>query len=393
MDKMASQTEYFPLVRVSGSAYYRGLGHGQQAGEQIAIGIDIYREAFDRVGVSWQEAQLIAKNFQGKIAAYDADMLTEMQGIAKGAEQSLESVIILNARTEILFSREAEKYAANRQVAAEKSALAQEECTSLLALPPATSNGHVLQGQNWDWNPKCADSAIVLHIHHDGAAGDNAPDILTFVEAGQLARHGMNSAGIGLTANGLQCDLDDSAHGHPNPMIRRRLLSAFSLGDALSAVLNAQISFSHSLTIAQGDKKGRGAGVTLETTSQERYWLQPENDLLAHGNHFKCPVARGQIDDIGLKRCPELLYRDQRAMAMLNEKHGHIGVAELQAILADDFGSPDAILRQPKARPGGNLSGTVASVIMDLTARKMWIAPSPYRDSANIAYQCYGFDD
>lgn len=365
--EIQKSTQPFPLVHIAGSPHERGLSYGRQAGDRIVTGLDIYKEAFANTGISWDEAMVYAERFCQQVKLYDPDMYTEIEGIAKGSEQPVEAIIALNARTEIIFWRDNE---IDQPKAPVKPAM-QEECTAALALPKATADGHLLHGQNWDWNPRCADSAIVLRIESDSK---DTPDILTFVEAGQLARHGMNSTGIALTVNGLQCNLDCGHVGVPNPLIRRRLLQSPTLAGAIDAVLNTRISFSHSLMLSHS----AGVAVNLEVTRDEAFWLQPENGILVHANHFKCPVARSKVLDIGLQRCPESLYRDQRVLDHMMEHRGDITVDTLKEGFADTFGAPDAVLRTPKARPGGNLSGTVATLIMDSTAGKMWLAPRPY---------------
>ncbi len=371
--KSLQNTPPFPLVHIAGKPFERGVSYGQQAGDRIAAGLATYREAFGVAGIEWREAMTYAERFCQQVKAYDADMYVEIEGIAKGSEQPVEAIVALNARTEIIFWRDNEL----DPTQIKPSAAMQEECTAALALPSVTRDGHVIHGQNWDWNPRCADSAIVLRIEND-----NGPDILTFVEAGQLARHGMNSEGIALTVNGLQCNLDCGHVGVPNPLIRRRLLQSPTLAGAIDSVMNTRISFSHSLILSHPS----GVAVNLEATPEETFWLQPENGLLVHANHFKCPVARGKIKDVGLQRCPESLYRDQIVLEHMNANRGQITVDTLKDAFANTFGAPDAILRTPKARPGGNLSGTVASLIMDTTARKMWLAPRPYQ---NIEYTEY----
>ena len=54
----------------------------------------------------------------------------------------------------------------------------------------------------------------------------NGPDILTLVEAGQLARMGMNSCGIGFCNNFIQCACDGTGmeKGIPTTIIRRKAL-------------------------------------------------------------------------------------------------------------------------------------------------------------------------
>lgn len=365
----------FPFIRISGSAHERGVSYGRQAAARIAAGVALYRDAFETVGISWGQAMVYADRFHDQVRQYDAEMSVEIEGIAEGSGQPVEAIIALNARTEIIFWHDNER----EERRAEPLGM-QEECTSALALSSATREGNTLHGQNWDWNPRCAETAVVVHI-----VREDGPDILTFCEAGQLARHGMNSEGVALTVNGLQCNLDGGKVGAPSPLLRRRLLSAPTLAGALDVVLNADISFSHSLTISHPG----GSAATLETTPDKTYWLQPERGLLVHANHFKSPVAQAVVQDIGLMRCPESLYRDQRVLEHLEARVGDITIDDFKAAFADTFGAPDAVLRTPKARPGGNLSGTVATLIMDTTARRMWLAPSPYK---GVVFTEYGFD-
>ncbi len=359
----------FPLVEVSGPPQERGRQYGKQAGNRIAAGLKLYREVFSLRDMTWEHALELAAEFAPRMGDYDSAMLAEMQGIAEGAEQSLEAIVILNARTELTFWKD-------RALPAEQISAAglQEDCTSLLALPSVTREGRLLHAQNWDWNPACADSSVVLKIH-----SDDGPDIMTFVEAGQLARHGMNSAGIALTANGLQCELDGGHIGVPNPLIRRRILQSKSLAEALDTVLNADITYSHALTISHAD----GEAFCIETTPQSRFWLEPEDGIMVHANHFKAPAALVKHNDIGLQRCPESLYRDARARKHMQ---GSVDLDSIKATLADVWGSPDAVLRSPKVREGGSVSATVASEIMDAAQGKMWLASRPFLD---ISYSEY----
>ena len=360
-------SDFFPLIEVDGDAKERGYQYGLKAGEQIAAGIDIYKESFLKAGIEWQEAIQLAQNFIPEITAYNVSFLTEIEGIAKGSDQPLEHIVILNARTELLFWK-------NKTNPKE----AQEECTALLALPAATKDRNLLHGQNWDWNPKCENSSVVLKIHNE-----DRPDILTFVEAGQLARSGMNSNGIALTANGLHSDQDYGRRGIPNPFLRRTLFNQDRLATALFTITQANISFSHFLLLSHSG----GEAVGLETTPDDIFWMQPEHGLISHANHFKTPSAMANVRDLGLRRTPETLYRDSRAFAVLQTNHGKITTETFKQAFADEYGKPDSILRHPAVRPGGSLSATVASIIMDTVAKKMWIAKSPYK---GIKYKEYG---
>src|SRR3546814_14277720 len=89
-------------------------------------------------------------------------------------------------------------------------------CTGLVALPGATAAGRLIHAQNWDWKAECAETAVVLRIRRD-----DGPDILTFTEAGALARCGLNAAGIAITAKYLESDRDYGVVGVPLALIRR----------------------------------------------------------------------------------------------------------------------------------------------------------------------------
>ena len=64
---------------------------------------------------------------------------------------------------------------------------------------------------------------------------EDGPDLLTFVEAGGLARAGLNAAGIAVTANYLESDRDYRELGVPLALLRRRFLESEHLAMAMHA--------------------------------------------------------------------------------------------------------------------------------------------------------------
>jgi hypothetical protein len=73
----------------------------------------------------------------------------------------------------------------------------------LAVLPGASENGHTLLGQNWDWLIHAWETTVVLESEQD-----QGPNFVTVVEAGLLAKTGMNAAGLGLVTNTLVSDRD-----------------------------------------------------------------------------------------------------------------------------------------------------------------------------------------
>ena len=340
----------FPLVDVEGGARERGRQYGRLAAERIATSLRVYMAAWTAgdSGVAARTALLgRARAFEPVIGDRYPELLEEMRGIAEGAERALEEIVALNARTELLYGG------------------APDGCTGAVLLPERTG-GCVIIGQNWDWRPACREAAIVLRV-----TPDRGPSFLTFVEAGMLARSGMNSAGIGLCGNFLNSDFDGKERGVPIPVIRRAILMSPSLPAAVGEVLRAPRAFSSNHLLAHRD----GEAVNLEASPPEVFALFAEEGLLVHSNHFK--GAQGRVRDTGLSRYPDSLFRDRRVRAHLAERGHALGVKDLQEALRDHFGLPDSVCRHRAPRPDGTEIETVASVVMDLAEGELWLCPGP----------------
>lgn len=350
----------FPLVRIEGSPRDRGLAYGRAAAERIAAGEALYREAMGQRGFDWSEVRRLAAEFRPSIQATDADCMTEIDAIAEGAGIDVETVIVINARSEIFNGR------------TPQAGALEGGCTSGLALAGATRDGRLLHAQNWDFNAACVDSSIVLHLTDEGGHG-----ILTFVEAGGLARSGINSLGMAITANNLECEQDVGRTGMPLSMIRRRALMAHTFAEAVGAITSAPRAVSNNMTVSHA---GGDMAINLETTPDNVFMLYPDaGGLLAHANHFNAPDARVRITDGALNgRTPCTFYRDKRVMHHLAADAPNVTRATFERALGDDFGHPFAVCRPPVQSRSGHLSSTVASVIFDAGAGALHVRPAPW---------------
>lgn len=340
----------FPLITIEGEPRERGRQYGRLAAERIARSLEIYTAAW-ATGDEAAPAALLARAraFLPAIGGRYPTLLEEVRGIAEGAGRAVEEIVALNARTELLYGDPG----------------AADGCTSAVLLPEV-AGGHTIIGQNWDWRPACRESAILLRV-----VPARGPRLLTFVEAGMLARSGLNSAGLGLCGNFLQSDADHRQTGVPIPFIRRAILQSETLPGGVGEVLRSPRAFSSNHLLAHRD----GEAVDLEAAPPEVFPLFAEAGLLAHANHFR--GAAGRVRDTGLARYPDSLFRDRRVRALLAACRQPLGVRDLQAALADHFGFPDAVCRHRAPRPDGTEIETVASVVMDLTEGCLWLAPGP----------------
>jgi isopenicillin-N N-acyltransferase-like protein len=297
-------TDYapFPLIDLSGSPRERGRTHGKAAADRLRRGARMYAEPFA-------------------------------------------AVMLMNARTEMV--------AAARKSHVEKHF--PDGCTAALALPEASADGVLLHGQNWDWRAECAETGVVLRIRRN-----DGPDILTFTEAGGLARSGLNSAGIGLTANALECDRDyQRGAGVPLPFIRRKVLESAYLAHAVHTIFSTPKLGSNHMAVSHCNE-----AFGFECAPDETFWLAPDRGLYVHANHWIADSARAKVKDTGLAETPCSIYRDKRVREQLSPKHGKLTLEDFRSAFFDDWGSPWSVCRPPRPNNRGNLVATSAMILM-----------------------------
>jgi isopenicillin-N N-acyltransferase-like protein len=348
-----------PLIEISGPARERGRQHGEQAREQIERSIAWYREQFTATAsLRWETVVENATRWEPLVEAYLPEALEEIRGIAEGSGFRYEEILALNGRGELSSGNPFEAGAA-------------EGCSSYSILPEAAGDGHAYCGQNWDWRSAILDTVVMLRIEQHGL-----PTILMQVEAGQVGRQGANSAGIGLNANGLGARFGERL-GIPQPYIRRKILNAWDMNEALEAVFRSQQSLCTNLLLSHRD----GFAIDLETTPGRHGWGYPKEGVLVHTNHFRYFVPK-QIEGTYRYLSPDSLYRAERIELVL-ARAGAAGTGEamralVREALSDHFGYPDSVCNHPNpSDPWWDQNETVASSIVDLTTGEYWIAHGP----------------
>lgn len=351
-----------PLIEISGPPRERGRQYGAAAVARIRRGLDVYGAHLGELALGDTSIASLVAEFLPTIAAFDASYIDEMRGIAEGAGVAFEDIVLLNARTEIL--KLAQRPDLRRKLIEREGP---DGCTGVVALQAATGAG-LIHAQNWDWKMECAETAVVLRIRRD-----DGPDILTFTEAGALARSGFNAAGISITANYLESDRDYTQLGMPLALLRRKVLETPHLAEAMRTVYATPKSASNNIMVSHRD------GVTLdfECAPDETFLVQPERGLLVHSNHWLSQVALGKLKDTGIAQTPDSLYRDVRVRDALAPKVGRITVDDVKAALFDDFASPWSVCRPPRHTSSNNLSATVAMIVLQPAAGIMEVALLP----------------
>lgn len=363
----------FPLVEVAGAPLERGRSHGEQAKKRIARSIEHYSEQAARMKMPRAEIDKVIHSYIPVVRKFDENYLTEMQGIADGAGVPVEDIFLLNARTEVM------KLAVRPELRARLLGETNDGCTSVKVTRDATQDGELIHAQNWDWKEECSETGVVLRILRE-----DGPDVLTFTEAGMLARSGFNAAGISITGNNLESDRDYRQIGVPLPLIRRKALESTFVAHAMHAVYATPKTGSNNMAVCHVG----GVIINFECAPDETFQLRPENGLLVHSNHWLSPVALTKLKDTGIAFSPCTLYREQRVRELLAPHVGRITMEDVKQALLDDYQSPWSVCRPPRGDFGRDTrSATVSTVIMKPATGYMEVANLPALDPTFTRYE------
>lgn len=367
------QTPPIPLIELSGPPRERGRQYGEAARSRVEAALSFYQASFRRSsGLEWEQVTERARLWLPSVESFAPDLLEELRGVAEGAGTGLLDLMALNARGEIVYDRTFARMGESGDTAAENDPREQQPdtdgCSSFALLPPAAGDGHVWCGQNWDWRTGAGETLVALRV-----VQPPRPTVVMVVEAGQIGRHGANSAGIALNANGLGGRFGDEI-GVPQPFIRRRILDQANYKDALQVPFTARQQIPTNLLLTHRD----GICIDLETTPGRHQWLYPRQGVLVHGNHYQADVPE-QLAETYRPFSVDSLYRVPIIESALRPARDHTeSSAVRQTIergLTDHFGLPHSVCNHPVAETDPLLrTSTIASNIVDLTTGEYLVA-------------------
>jgi isopenicillin-N N-acyltransferase like protein len=354
-----------PRIRVAGAGYERGRQYGTQARDRVHLSVQAYARVFAHyTGWDWDAVRRVAAGFEAPIAAFRPGYLDEMRGIADGAGLDLADVLAINVRTEVMFAAKA-----RLAPLAARTGQPPAECSAFAVAPQPAGPGAMLIGQNWDWLLHCTRTLVVLEVRQE-----DGPDFVTVVEAGLLAKAGLNAAGLGLVTNALVTEADTGAPGLPYHVLLRAILDCATVTEALTVLQAGMRSSSANYLIAHAS----GGALNVEAAPGDftrLYPLFPESGVLLHTNHFLSP--RLDPVDVSLWAMPSSAVRLQRLRAGTEqpEQPELRSLGHFRALLADHADYPHSICSHPDpADHPCEQSATIASVLMDLHTRQVWLA-------------------
>ena len=341
MDAMVRNAAGCKEVTVFGTPYERGVQYGRACRAEIRRSVQCYERLFmESKKLSWQEAQQLAMQYIPAICEASEDYIEEMRGIAEGAEMVFEDILVINARSGLLCAPLARKET--------------QECTAFSLIPPATAEGAVLAGQNWDFVRAHRENVVILRV----VPSDGKPGILMFPEAGLIGAMGMNDAGIGLTLNALSTT--ERGNGLPLHIRMRQILEQRTMETAYAKTVSGGQPAPANLIITHKD--GIALGVELDPAGIDV--LQPEGGVIIHSNHF---IGRKFATRTHASNA-NTYVRFQRMQTLMSGKTG-LTAADAKAVLCDHCGYPFSVCKHTvpeEVVPEMKQGATNFSLVMDL---------------------------
>lgn len=285
----------------------------------------------------------------------------EIAAIAEGAGVDGDSLLAMNARTEIF------------------AGAGPPECSAIGVLPER-SGGTTILAQNWDWHPDLVDSRVVWTI-----AEPDGRWLTTLTEAGILAKVGLNSRGVGVCLNILGCSADGGVGGAPIHVLCRQVLQeAGNVGEADALLRAARVTASSCLNVAQP-----GAMTSFEVSPAGVAVVEPEAGVLLHTNHFLIPVPGAE--DTARRAWPDTVDRLEELDERVRHGAGVIGADAVKTALRSHDAGRIAVCCHDLDNPAhADRQGTLASVFLHLDERRMELtdgAPcqAPYRSNGKLS--------
>ncbi|MFN8231965.1 MAG: C45 family peptidase [Actinomycetota bacterium] len=206
-------------------------------------------------------------------------------------------------------------------------------CSDLVAVAPATADGHTLVAHNNDMYQAYGEELVAIERR-----ADDDPAVFT-IGNGIWISVGWNDAGLSLTGNELSPN--DERIGIPRELQVRAMLRERSLEAMVGTALRHDRASSYNNVLAAAD----GSVVNVEGSATAAELTEPDDDgRLVHTNHYVCDSMLGYEGDPAYAERSAIRYR--RAWELLSAAApGSVDAPMLRTILSDHEHAPDSICR------------------------------------------------
>src|SRR6266481_1256352 len=258
-------------------------------------------------------------------------------------------------------------------------------CTSFGAWGPATSNGHLITGRNFDWEAAevfSRDRVVIM------CEPDHGIPFISLAWAGMAGVvSGMNRAGISVTVNGAPSNLPRET-ATPVAIVARDILQkAHTLTETMDILRGAKVFVS---TLWLIGSKADGKFIVIEKTPDTTQVREAEGDWIVCANHFETPGLRDDFRNQQHLAEATSLSRKTRMTELIQGAHAKIDVARAVDFLRDR-NLPDGVFVGNGNR--GSLNALIAThaTVMDLTDGIFWAASPPNQLGKFVAFDVNDF--
>jgi len=349
-----------PLIEVAGSNRAMGQQIGEARREQVRHSVENAHKMIDQsygtLELTWDGAKIQARKYLPFAEERYAPYVDEIHGIAEGAGVSFDDLMVVNAMEAVTMD-----------------ALHLTRCTTFAVNETRTADGHVLAAHNEDWVPEDENDVYVI-----SAKPKEEPPFLAMTYGGLLPNVGFNAYGIAQLIDSVYPN--DSRIGIPRLVVARAVLASRRISGAIGRTLisHRAAGYNHLLVHESGEM------YSVEVSARRFDILHGTDGYIVHTNHYLSPTMKE------IEKDPEELISSRvryfRANRLLRENSAHT-IKTMQTIQKDHVNLPNSICNH-------NIAGidpmdresTIASLVIDLTAREMHIA---WGNPCQNAYHTY----
>ena len=335
-----------------------GAQRASLLGSLIRANIQAYRELWAALGISPAQIAQTAERTLSVVDSWRPELITELDALAEAAAVSLQDIVSLNARTEVLSMARG---------------FASKECSTFTTLLPRNRSRRVdthtgsssllspderrLGVQTWDWHIEFAD------YWHTQVVTGQGYTVAGVTEAGILSKIGVNSAGLALHFNILGHHSDQPG-GIPMHLLATVVLrECATVREAVELVRSCTIHSSSALTLVDAQE-----AVSLEISPIAIVEIPEVGGTVQRTNHFLSPELVAEQK--------HSLYEPDSTQRLELIRHRLQGSAptsevELVRLLESEAHEPPLSCRADMSLPFGERWATLATVITDPTERSI----------------------
>jgi isopenicillin-N N-acyltransferase-like protein len=331
-----------PVLRVTGSFRDVGRAIGEACEDVIRRAVDFDREI--PAGRTRVEQLAIAERYRAVTAEAMPWAIEEIDGAAEAA--GVDPLALFSCHVEEIWY----------EPRGTGGPAIDGRCSDLVAVAPATRDGHTWVAHNNDMEAAYGDDLIAIERRVD-----DDPVVLT-IGNGIWISVGWNDAGLSLTGNELSPN--DERVGIPRELQVRAMLRDRTLDEMVGTSLRHDRASSYNNVLAAAD----GTVMNVEGSATAAELTDPdERGHLVHTNHYVCDSMLAYEGDPAYAERSAVRYR--RAWELLSAAApGSVDGPMLRTILSDHEHAPDSLCRHPHPERS---SVTCFWCIVDVTAGRI----------------------